>query len=169
MFPEARLQDVYKNFHQDNFGTGHAISDEKMVLNYLQKELQNTDKSAMPKIEVLGWKKDFVRVSLDLIKENKIDGNSLAEAFIESSRKINPRDTLNWKTNWKQITEIIEKRKITIKNYENDKLKIDSVLEKNPNAAFHHSEAFNKAYKPHYRVVKKSVFREKFGKIKDFQ
>ncbi|MDR2854238.1 MAG: hypothetical protein LBV31_02905, partial [Prevotellaceae bacterium] len=26
-YPELRLQDIYKNFYQDCFGTGHAIAD----------------------------------------------------------------------------------------------------------------------------------------------
>ncbi|MDR1112521.1 MAG: hypothetical protein LBL18_02015, partial [Bacteroidales bacterium] len=49
-YPESRLQDIYKNFYQDCFGTGHAISDTAMVVHYLRSELENSPVSLAPPI-----------------------------------------------------------------------------------------------------------------------
>jgi hypothetical protein len=169
-YPESRLQDIYKNFYQDCFGTGHAISDTARVLNYLKNELQNTVSTfSAPMIEPLGWRHDFVRINIDLVRQGKISAEKLAEAFIVSASKINEKDTGNWENEWKTITRIVEENHLPVKNYEIDKAIIDSVLRENPNRAMHHSAAFNKNYNPHYRVVEKSIFEKMFGKKIDFQ
>ncbi|MDR0605299.1 MAG: hypothetical protein LBG80_13435 [Bacteroidales bacterium] len=165
-YPESRLQDIYKNFYQDCFGTGHAISDTTMVLNYLQNELQNTQPTpSSPMIESIGWRHNFVRVNIDAVRQGKISAKKLAEAFIISASKINAKDTANWNNEWQTITQIIEERKLPVKNYEADKILIDSILQIKPKAAMHHSKAFNENYNPHYRVVEKSVFDETIAKF----
>ncbi|KAA6324147.1 hypothetical protein EZS27_026491 [termite gut metagenome] len=169
-YPELRLQDIYKNFYQDCFGTGHAIPDTAMVLNYLKNELQNTvSMPSAPMVELLGWQHNFVRIHIDWVRQGKISAEKLAEAFIVSASKINEKDTGNWKNEWKTITRIIEENHLPVKNYEIDKAIIDSVLRENPNRAMHHSTAFNENYNPHYRVIEKSVFENMLGKEVDFQ
>jgi hypothetical protein len=168
-YPEARLQDIYKNFYQDCFGTGHAISDTVMVLNYLNNELENTEPTpGAPMIEPLGWRKNFVRVNIDLVRQEKISAEKLAVAFVESASKIDEKNTENWENEWQTITQIIEKEKLPVKNYEADKVLIDSLLREHPKGAMHHSLAFNQNYNPHYRVVEKSVFKKMFGNEKDY-
>ena len=36
LYPESRLQDIYKNFYQDMFGPGHMIPDTTAAGNYLR-------------------------------------------------------------------------------------------------------------------------------------
>lgn len=159
-YPESRLQDIYKNFYQDCFSTGHAMSDTAMIFNYLRYELQHSESSASPMIEMLGWRHRFVRVNIDVIRNGVTDTAALADAFIRSASLVNPSDTANWKNEWAIVTEIIEKKHLTVKNYKEDKIMIDSLLRQNPNRAMHHSREFNAAYNPHYRVVERNIAKK---------
>ena len=160
-YPESRLQDIYKNFYQDCFGTGHAISDTAMVLNYLLNEIENTTStSSTVRIDTLGWRHHFVRIPIDMVRQGKISAEDLTKVFVVSASKINPKDTANWKNEWQIISRIIEEKNLPVKNFKEDKLLIDSVLKTNPNAAMHHSAAYNEQYNPHYRVVEKTVFEK---------
>jgi len=153
LYPESRLQDIYKNFHQGVFGTEHAITNKEAVYNYLEKELERMDTSYLPLIEYVGWDSSFVRVNLEYLKKNNIAPKILADAFIESANFEDTNKSKYWLKEWRQIITIIEKRNIKIENYEEDKKRIDSFLNINPRAALHHSKEFREAYKPHYRVV----------------
>jgi hypothetical protein len=164
-YPESRLQDIYKNFYQDCFGTGHAISDTVMVLNYLKYEIANTIATpVVVLIDTIGWRHNFVRINIDVVRQGKISTEKLADLFIASATQINAADTANWKNEWQMVTQIIERKNLPVKNYETDKLRIDSILQINPNAAMHHSTAFNENYNPHYRVIRKVVLEDFFNK-----
>ncbi|MDR2824572.1 MAG: hypothetical protein LBB41_05175 [Prevotellaceae bacterium] len=157
-YPESRLQDIYKDFYQDCFGTGHAISDTTMIFNYLRYELQNSEPSLASTLsEPLGWRHRFVRINIETVRQGMIDTAALADAFVQSASLINPSDTGNWHNEWATIIKIIEEKHLPINNYATDKLLIDSLLRENPNRAMHHSREFNAAYNPHYRVVERTL------------
>ncbi len=165
-YPESTLQDIYKNFYQDRFGPGHAISNPEAVMQYLEHELSSMDdvKLSQP-IEVLGWEHRFVRIPLTMIKEGKISQEDLNALFIESAFEIEPEAGEAWKKEWQQITQIIKKRELPVKNFEQDKKYIDSLLNGNSIIAIHHSNAFREHYDPHYRIVRKELFERKLGDI----
>lgn len=163
-YPESSLQDIYKNFYQDRFGPGHAISNPEAVMQYLENELSAMENVEMSQtIEVLGWEHNFVRVPLSMVKAGKINKEDLNQLFIESAFEIQPEAGEEWQKEWKQITRIIEKRKLPVRNFSEDKKHIDSLLNENPIIAIHHSQAFREHYYPHYRIVKKELFEEKLG------
>jgi hypothetical protein len=164
-YPQSRLQDIYKNFYQDCFGTEHAISDTAAMWDYIENELQNTlPTPSSPMIDTLGWRHNFVRVNIDLVRQGKISAEILMEAFILSASKINAEDTENWINEWKTITNTIEEKHLPVMNYETDKPYIDRILQINPKAAMHHSKAFRQNYNPHYRVIEKSIFENMIEK-----
>lgn len=163
-YPESSLQDIYKNFYQDRFGPGHAISNPESVMKYLENELSAMEDVEISQgIELLGWEYRFVRVPLNMIKTGKINKEDLNQLFIESAFEIKPEAGEEWKKEWKQITRIIERRKLPVKNFSEDKKHIDSLLNENPIIALHHSEAFRKHYHPHYRIVRKELFETRYG------
>ena len=163
-YPESTLQDIYKNFYQDRFGPGHAISNPKAVMQYLEQELATmNDTSTNYAIELLGWEHRFVRIPLNMVKAEKISKEELNTLFIASAFEIKREAGDEWKKEWQQITRIIEKRKLPIKNFTKDKPYIDSLLNENPILAIHHSEAFRQYYHPHYRIVRKELVENKFG------
>jgi len=162
-YPESTLQDVYKNFYQDRFGTGHAISNPESVKQYLEQELSTMeDIQTDQTIELLGWEHRFVRIPLSMVKAGKISKEELNTLFVASAFEIKPEAGDEWKKEWQQITRIIEKRKLPIRNFAEDKKHIDSLLNENPIVAIHHSSAFREHYHPHYRVVRKELIEGKF-------
>lgn len=153
LYPESCLQDIYKNFYHGRFGTEHLVTNRDAVIQYIEQELDRMDTSYLPMIEYVGWDSSFVRINLLYLKNNNIAAEVLADAFIESQNYTDTNKINNWTKEWQKIIDIIEKEKIKLKNYEEDKKSIDSFLKINPRTAIHHSQDFRDAYKPHYRVV----------------
>lgn len=163
-YPESTLQDIYKNFYQDRFGPGHAIANPESVRHYLKEELSTmSDDSISPMTEELGWEHRFIRIYLRMVKEEQISEDDLNDLFIESAFEIAPEAGEEWKKEWKTITQIIEKKKLPVKDFSEDKKRIDSLLNENSTIALHHSSAFRQYYHPHYRVVRKDLYERKFG------
>ena len=153
-YPESRLQDIYKNFHQNRFGTGHAISDSSMVHQFLLEELESMERSTCLPVEMSGAQHQYARINLNLVLDGEITAEQLSAAFIRGSRKIDPSEFPEWQKEWDNIVQIIEKKKIVIQDFEADKAIIAELLKEIPGRAMHHSAAFREHYKPHYRVVK---------------
>ncbi|GHS99546.1 hypothetical protein FACS189421_10200 [Bacteroidia bacterium] len=158
-FPESRLQDLYKNFFQDRFGPGHLIPDSTMAGNYLREELASYSGAYLPLIEETGWEGNFVRISTDVVKTGMLSYSAYLEAFIESANTTPETPIEAWKTEWNKILSVIDKMNLNLPDYEADKAKIQELINSGK-YAMHHSEAFEKAYEPHYRIIKKSIYEE---------
>lgn len=165
-YPESRLQDIYKNFYQDRFGPGHAISNTEGARHYLETELQTMDFSPCPTIEVLGWEHRYVRINLEMVKRGDISKEALLSAFIESAQDIDAEAPEKWGEEWNKITSIIRKKKLPVKDFDVDCLTIDSLLKINPIIALHHSVSFRENYHPHYRIVLKELYEKRLPPAK---
>ncbi|MDR2065376.1 MAG: hypothetical protein LBP85_06690 [Prevotellaceae bacterium] len=166
IYPKSTLQDIYKNFYQDYFGTEHAIPNRKAVEDYLVRELSEMHEVNYDTIiETTGWRHNFVRIPLSLVKNGKIPADELLRAFVESASKIDKFTAGNWIKEWNEIVKIIEKMHLDIANFDNDKAKIAELLKQNPKAALHHSQIFNNAYQPHYRIVEKTIYKSRLEKF----
>lgn len=156
-YPESMLQDVYKAFYQEHFGAEHMISDTAAVRNYLSYELDHCDDQATPLYyEPIGVNGDYVRVYLNAVKDNLITPEQLLWAFLDSA---NPAQhtTLDWATKWDTIMKIInEIRPGYVTEEERTLLRQASQHDQ----AVHHSQAYNAAYHPHYRIVKREIFEQ---------
>ena len=84
-FPLSTLQDLYKSFFQDRFGPGHLIADEAMALRYLQYELATMDSSAGPMLEPTGYRGEYTRVNLSVIKDSLVTAERFFEVFMRSA------------------------------------------------------------------------------------
>lgn len=159
-YPKSTLQDIYKNFYQDKFGAEHAAPSRENAQNYLDYELQTmTETDTIEFVEEIGWRRNFVRVPLALIKSGKLSSDTLLNAFLESAKvDFSKNIAEEWLQEWAMILKIIAQKNIKIDNFAADKAHIDSLLQQNPTIALHHSQTFNSAYKPHYRIVKKEIF-----------
>jgi hypothetical protein len=159
-FPESRLQDLYKNFFQDRFGPGHLIPDSTMAGNYLREELASYSGEYLPLVEEIGWEGNFVRVSTDVVKNGMLPYSVYLDAFIESANTTPETPIESWQEEWHKILTVIDKMNLNLPDYETDKSRIQDLI--NSGAyAMHHSEAFERAYEPHYRIIKKEIFLEK--------
>lgn len=153
-YPESRLQDVYKNFYQEYFGSEHMISDTVAVRNYLNRELETMcDDYVGIFYEPIGLNGDYVRVSLGAVKVGLITADELLKAFIDSANS--PRQaTIEWAELWNMIVAAIDEIKPGFGAQEREQLREASLNKQ----AVHHSRAYNAAYKPHYRIVERNIF-----------
>ncbi|MDR1347031.1 MAG: hypothetical protein LBJ63_01175 [Prevotellaceae bacterium] len=165
-YPNSTLQDIYKNFYQDYFGTEHAIPDKKAVEEYLLYELSvMQDVNYDTIIEKTGWRNNFVRVPLSLVKCGKISADELLLAFVESAVKVDTETADNWIAEWNVIVKILEEMHLDIEGFDNDKREIAELLIENPKMALHHSKKFNNSYHPHYRIVEKTIYENRLKKF----
>lgn len=156
-YPESMLQDVYKAFYQEHFGAEHMISDTAAVRNYLNYELDHCDDQATQLYyEPIGVNGDYVRVYLNAVKDNLITSEQLLWAFLDSA---NPAQhtILDWATKWDTIMKIIDEIRPGF-GIEEERTLLRQASQQNQ--AVHHSQAYNAAYHPHYRIVKREIFEQ---------
>lgn len=159
IYPKFRLLDIYKSCFQDYMGAEHLISDRQRVKAYLDEELQTTSlDDLMPwYYEPCGIDNLYVRVSIRAIKENLVSEDMLLDAFIRSAN-IDKRPTVeSWRDRWHKIIGTIDRMNLNLPNYQQDRKFIDSVLSVG-RYAISHSQEYREAYRPHYRIVEKSIF-----------
>jgi hypothetical protein len=160
VYPESTLQDLYKNFFQDKFGPGHIISDTVAAKAYLEEELSEFETSVNPEVEPTGWENNYVRVNLSLLKKKIIPQQTFFDAFIKSANAAQMPGVDSWKDEWAQILKVIEEMNPDLPGFTQDKITIDSLLAAGK-YAIHHSQAYEAAYRPHYRIISKAAFDEK--------
>ena len=160
LHPETRLQDIYKSFFQDKFGPGHIIPDKSAAEKYLREELAEcADWTDPAPVEELGSEGRFVRVSLMYLKSGEMDYDDYLEAFVAGARKISGSEYEEWMREWQKIADAAAA--FDIPSYAEDREMIDKMLkERKGKLVLHHSEEYNKAYAPHYRIIEKSRFLE---------
>lgn len=157
MYPESTLQDLYKNFFQDHFGPGHIITDTSSAGAYLNRELASFEQTTSTYYEPTGYKGNFYRVNLSVIKKGFISRDAFFDAFVRSVSHIQPISHEKWKKEWIQIDSIIHRMNLPLEDYVHDRDKIFSLLEQGK-YIMHHSTSFSKAYDPHYRIIERSIF-----------
>jgi len=165
-YPESTLIDIYKYFFQSRFGPEHLISDSLIAFKILQDELKSDEiksyklKSDSLLVELLQPEKKYVRIDLSLVKDRIIPLNLFFTAFLQSAEKHDTVDLENWKSDWNEIVQSFEEANLKIKNFREDKIKIENALRMN-RLVFSHSQDYKKKYNPHYRVIDYKIF-EKF-------
>ena len=160
-YPESTLQDIYKSFYQDRFGPGHMISDTATARSYLLRELSEMSEASAVYYEPTGSEGRFVRVHLSAVTEGLISVDHLLDAFVRSAN-IAKTET-NWEAEWDAIVGIITKYGIQVKGFETD---AHSLKEASRNRqAVHHSQAYNAAYHPHYRIVERGIFEKELRSL----
>jgi hypothetical protein len=158
-YPESTLQDLYKNFFQDKFGPGHIISDTVAAKAYLDEELSEFETSVNPEVEPTGWENNYMRVNLSLLKKGVIPKQPFFDAFIKSANTAQMPEIESWNSEWARILKVIETMNLDLPKFTQDKAMIDSLLAAGKYAV-HHSQVFEAAYQPHYRIVSKAAFDE---------
>ncbi len=160
-YPKSRLLDIYKSCFQDYMGAEHQVSDRERVKAYLDEELQTTNlDSLMPwYYEPCGVNGQYVRVSIRAIKENLMTEDALLDAFIRSANSEKRPTVESWRDKWQEIIGTIDQMELNLPNYQQDRAFIDSILSVGK-YAISHSPEYREAYRPHYRIVEKSIFQK---------
>ena len=160
-YPKSRLLDIYKSCFQDYMGAEHLLSDRQRVKAYLDEELNTTSlDDLMPwYYEPCGIDSSYYRVSIKTIKEGFITEDQLLDAFIRSVNSETRPSVESWSNRWHMIIGTIDRMKLDMPNYQEDKQLIDSVLSVGK-YAISHSPDYREAYHPHYRIVERSIFEK---------
>ena len=156
-YPESRLQDVYKSFYQDHFGPGHMITDTESVRRYLYMELSENDVSSPIYYEPTGCEGRFVRVFLSSVADSLISADELTSAFVRSANEFQEPQS-EWITEWREIVRTIHDNRVFINGFEADEPELTKAAQNNQTV--HHSPAYNAAYHPHYRIVRRDIFEK---------
>jgi hypothetical protein len=173
-FPKSRVQDIYKDFCQDNLGPEHLIPDPEYAKNYLRTELASFREDldslryAAPErmYYPVGDRGNYVRVDLAAVLDGRVSEEVLLDAFVRSAnegRKVTPEQ---WVAKWNGIAGIIRKDFSGIPGSEEDLARLDSLVREGK-LIMHHSPAFSDAYHPHYRIVAKDIFESELKPLID--
>lgn len=158
-YPQSRLLDIYKSCFQDYMGAEHLVSDRTRVKAYLDEELKSTTlEDLMPwYYEPCGVNGQYIRVSIRTIKENLINEETLLDAFMRSANKPTHPTVESWSERWHAIMDTIGQMNLELPHEAQDMQYIDSILTAG-HYAISHSPEYREAYRPHYRIVEKSIF-----------
>lgn len=156
-YPVSQYRDVYKNFMQDFFGPGHILADTVAAANYLKRELAETELYDGPLYEPTGFRGNFYRVNLSLIKNGIVPYDVYFNAFVNSVQNITPPDPSFWMDMWQKIDDEIHHMNWTFQNEDIDRSNLNKQF-KNGNFIAHHSKAYNDAVNFHYRIISRSNF-----------
>lgn len=156
-YPKSQLQDIYKAFYQEHFGAEHMITDKEAARNYLDQELATMqDKRDGIYVEPIGMSGDYVRVYLIAVSHKILSSSQLLQAFIESAGD-HKSPTISWATKWQSIVEVVDEVSPGLGSDDERAMLLQASLN---NQAVHHSQAYNAAYHPHYRIVTREIFEK---------
>lgn len=156
-YPKSQLQDIYKAFYQEHFGAEHMITDKEAARNYLDQELATMqDKRDGIYVEPIGMSGDYVRVYLIAVSHKILSSSQLLQAFIESAGD-HKSPTISWATKWQAIVEVVDEVSPGLGSDDERTMLLQASLS---NQAVHHSQAYNAAYHPHYRIVTREIFEK---------
>ena len=166
-YPESRVQDIYKSFCQDNLGPGHLIPDPLSAKNHLLSELDtfredlDSARYDAPGIKYYpaGDKGNYVRVDLSIVLDGLVGEEAYLDAFVRSANEGKRLTEEQWVAKWKKVEKIIRKDFPDIPGATEDLEMIDSHVNEGK-LIMHHSEAFGKAYHPHYRIIARDIFEK---------
>lgn len=159
--PASTLQDLYKNFFQEQFGPGHLVPDTTSAARYLRYELQTMDSESQTLYEPIGVEGRFVRVNLTVISRGYITIEAFLDAFLRSATCFELPAIKDWKIRWKEIEDTIIKMGLdkTLPRFKEDSQAIDELLREG-NYVMHHSPEYSEAYQPHYRLIERNIFEK---------
>ena len=157
--PNQTLQDVYKSCYQDEYGPGHMIPNESSSMNYLLEEINSIEKNYNPptSFELTGLEGNYVRVDLNLIKNETLPFLVLFKSLLISAEIGNQKSDDGWEYIWSDIVDEIKKSDLKFVNFDQDLINLD-IISKSDDKVVHHSDLYENTYHPHYRIIEKNVF-----------
>lgn len=158
-YPSSQYRDVYKNFMQDFFGPGHILADTAASGRYLRQELAEEGPFDGPLYEKTGFRGNFYRVNLSLIKDNVISYETFFPAFVESVQGIIPPSGEEWMKTWNLIDSIILAKGLHFPDEETDRQALANQFAEG-NYIAHHSRRFNDSVHFHYRIISRDNFEK---------
>lgn len=161
-YPQAQLKDIYKSFFQDCFGPGHILADETQARSYLDWELaQPAAYTSGPLYEPTGAEGNYYRVDLRAVSDGLVPYEVFFRAFADGARTEPEASVPDFAARWEQVVAAARRLGLdSLPNFEADARRIDEALAAGRYVG-HHSDAFQQAYDPHYRIISREIFMER--------
>lgn len=153
LYPQMKVQDLYKLLYQAAMGPGHAVKNEGIVTKWLDDEItfmeHYEDKDI---IEVLNGASGLVKVNLRPYLSKGGSKDKLLEAFIRTANDFVPdKEKLH---DYLRVAELLAENGMIGFDFKELK-EFFFNAEKDGYPAIHHSEIYRSEYKPAYRVLQK--------------
>lgn len=158
-YPVSQYRDVYKSFMQDYFGPGHILADTAASGRYLRSELSEGGPFSGPVYEPTGYKGNFYRVNLSVIKDGLVPYDTFFETFVESIRGIVPPEGDEWMKTWAVIDEVIKEKNLHFENEDSDRNELARQFLEG-DYVVHHSQRYNDSVHFHYRIISRDNFEK---------
>ena len=156
-YPSSQYRDIYKNFMQDFFGPGHILADTAASGRYLRQELAEEGPFDGPLYEKTGFKGNFYRVNLSLVKDGIVSYETFFPAFVESVQGIIPPSGEEWMKTWNLIDSVIKAKELHFPDEATDRKELQDQFAEG-NYIAHHSRRFNDSVHFHYRIISRANF-----------
>jgi hypothetical protein len=149
----VRIEDAYKYLYQATRGGEHAAPDRESARKWLDDEWQalGPDTKHEPKWEPLCPGGEIGRLNLRPFRDGGGKADDLLDAFLASAGEYKETGT-NFLDAWGELGKRLEKAKIGQLDHKAWK-KLDRSMKKKIYPAIHHSDTYNKANRPAYRVL----------------
>lgn len=156
-YPSSQYRDIYKNFMQDFFGPGHILADTAASGRYLRHELKEEGSFEGPLYEKTGYKGNFYRVNLSLVRDGVVPYDVFFTTFVESVQGIIPPTGEEWMKTWSVIDRVINEKGITFPDEEKDRRELTEQFAQG-DYVVHHSQRYNDSVRFHYRIISRNNF-----------
>lgn len=158
-YPASQYRDIYKNFMQDFFGPGHILADTAASGRYLRNELNEESPFEGPLYEKTGYKGNFYRVNLSLIKDGIIPYDLFFKIFVESVQGIVPPSGEEWMKTWSLIDMVITEKGLHFPDEDKDRKELARQFAEG-DYVVHHSQRYNDSVNFHYRIISRDNFEQ---------
>lgn len=156
-YPVSQYRDIYKSFMQDYFGPGHILADTAASGRYLRSELAEEGPFEGPLYEPTGYKGNFYRVNLSVIKDGLVPYDTFFKTFVESIQGIVPPEGSDWMRIWATVDGVIKDKKLHFENEDSDRSELSRQFSEG-NYIVHHSARYNDSVHFHYRIISRDNF-----------
>ena len=107
--------------------------------------------------EPTGFRGNFYRVNLSLIRDSVVPYDVFFASFVESVKAITPPPAEEWMRTWSTIDSVITSKGISFPDEEADRSALRQQFAEG-NFIAHHSRRFNDSVRFHYRIISRSRF-----------
>ena len=162
----VRIDDAYKWTYQATRGGEHAVPDTESARKWLNNEWSSMGTVAK---DIAIWEPlcsggEIGRLNLRPFKNKGGEPDDLLDAFLASSREYRS-DGTNFIAAWKELGKRLKKKSYGSLTYK-DWSKLDAEMKAKNYPAVHHSDTYNKAEKPAYRIVTSTEYKKLLATLK---
>lgn len=149
----VRIEDAYKWTYQATRGGEHAVPDTESARKWLKREWVAL---VAPMVNEPVWEPlcpgaEIGRLNLRPFSKSGGNADDLLEAFLRSSREYRS-DSANFLAAWSELGKRLKKKSVGKLDYRSWS-KLDAEMKTKNYPAIHHSETYEKAKQPAYRIL----------------